>query len=473
MLKIDMNKFKLFFVSLIIYLNLQTHSFSQNTPGSFADLAEKLMPSVVNISTTTIIKTQSNPFPFQFPPGSPFEDMFKEFGTPQERKSSALGSGFIIDEKGIVVTNNHVIQDAEDIIIRVNGDKEFKAKVIGADPLSDIAILQLETKEKFIPVKFGNSDKARIGDWVIAIGNPFGLGGTVTSGIISARNRSIGLSRYEDYIQTDASINSGNSGGPLFDMNGDVIGINTAILGRSGSIGIGFSIPSNSAKLVIDQLIEFGETKRGWLGVRIQDVTKEIADVEKLDEPRGALVASVADGSPSAKGGIKAGDIILEFDGQPIQEMKELPIIVARTKVGKKVKLKVWRNKKEISKTITLGRLETSEDFKVAEKNTPPKELSIDKLKITVRELSKDDIKSRKLPNQSSGLVITKIENNSPLSGSIEVNSIIIEAQKKKIKNISDLNQVVKQVLNSNQKTILLVIYNSQNQRRYIGVKLD
>jgi serine protease Do len=473
MLKIDMNKFKLFFVHLIIYLNLQTYSFSQNTPGSFADLAEKLMPSVVNISTTTIIKTQSNPFPFQFPPGSPFEDMFKEFGTPQERKSSALGSGFIIDEKGIVVTNNHVIQDAEDIIIRVNGDKEFKAKVIGADPLSDIAILQLETKEKFIPVKFGNSDKARIGDWVIAIGNPFGLGGTVTSGIISARNRSIGLSRYEDYIQTDASINSGNSGGPLFDMNGDVIGINTAILGRSGSIGIGFSIPSNSAKLVIDQLIEFGETKRGWLGVRIQDVTKEIADVEKLDEPRGALVASVADGSPSAKGGIKAGDIILEFDGQPIQEMKELPIIVARTKVGKKVKLKVWRNKKEISKTITLGRLETSEDFKVAEKNTPPKELSIDKLKITVRELSKDDIKSRKLPNQSSGLVITKIENNSPLSGSIEVNSIIIEAQKKKIKNISDLNQVVKQVLNSNQKTILLVIYNNQNQRRYIGVKLD
>ena len=473
MLKIKMSKLKLFFFTFIIYLNTQAYSLSQNIPGSFADLAEKLMPSVVNISTTTVIKTQSNPFPFQFPPGSPFEDMFKEFGTPQERKSAALGSGFIIDEKGIVVTNNHVIQDAEDIIIRVSGDKEFKAKVIGADPLSDIAILQLQTKEKFIPVKFGDSDKARIGDWVIAIGNPFGLGGTVTSGIISARNRSIGLSRYEDYIQTDASINSGNSGGPLFDMNGDVIGINTAILGRSGSIGIGFSIPSNSAKLVIDQLIEFGETKRGWLGVRIQDVTKEIADVEKLDEPRGALVASVADGSPSAKGGIKAGDIILEFDGQKIQEMKELPIIVARTKVGKKVKLKVWRNKKELSKTIILGRLETSEDFKVSEKNDTPKELSIDKLKITVRELSKDDIKSRKLPNQSSGLVITKIEKDSPLKGSIEVNSIIIEAQKKKIKNINDLNQAVKQVLNSNQKTILLVIYNSQNQRRYIGVKLD
>ncbi|MDC3071835.1 trypsin-like peptidase domain-containing protein, partial [Candidatus Pelagibacter sp.] len=329
-----MTKLRIFILSFVLFLNLEVYCFSQNKPESFADLAEKLMPSVVNISTTTIITTQSNPFPFQFPPGSPFEDMFKEFGAPQERKSSALGSGFIIDEKGIVITNNHVIQDAEDIIIRVNGDKEFKANVIGADPLSDIAVLQLDTDEKFIPVKFGDSDKARIGDWVIAIGNPFGLGGTVTSGIISARNRSIGLSRYEDYIQTDASINSGNSGGPLFDMNGDVIGINTAILGRNGSIGIGFSIPSNSAKIVIDQLIEFGETKRGWLGVRIQDVTKEIADVEKLDEPRGALVASVAQNSPSDKAGVKAGDIILEFDGEKIQEMKQLPMIVARTKVG-------------------------------------------------------------------------------------------------------------------------------------------
>ncbi len=468
-----MRKFKIFLISIIFTLNLSTNSISQNTPGSFADLAEKLMPSVVNISTTTTITTQSNPFPFQFPPGSPFEDMFKEFGAPQERKSAALGSGFIIDEKGIVVTNNHVIADAENIIVRVNGDKEFKAKVIGADPLSDIAVLQLKTKEIFVPVSFGNSDKARIGDWVIAIGNPFGLGGTVTSGIISARNRSIGLSRYEDYIQTDASINSGNSGGPLFDMNGDVIGINTAILGRNGSIGIGFSIPSNSAKIVIDQLIEFGETKRGWLGVRIQDVTKEIAEVEKLDEPRGALVASVAQNSPSDKAGVKAGDIILEFNGEKIQEMKQLPIIVARTKVGKKVKVKIWRNKKEITKTITLGRLETSEDFKVAEKSTPLKELVIDNLKISVREVTKEDIKTRNLPNQTSGLIITKIDKDSPLINSVEVDSIILEAQKKRIKTADDLNQVVKKILNSNQKTILLVIYNSQNQRRYIGIKLD
>ncbi len=466
-----MKKLKTIFLILFFISNYATVSNSKSVPESFADLAEKLMPSVVNISTTQTIVANSNPFPFQFPPGSPFEDMFKEFGSPQERKSSALGSGFIIDKKGIVVTNNHVIQDAEDIIVRVNGDKEFKAKVIGADPLSDIAVLQLETNEKFIPVQFGDSDKARIGDWVIAIGNPFGLGGTVTSGIISARNRSIGLSRYEDYIQTDASINSGNSGGPLFDMNGNVIGINTAILGRNGSIGIGFSIPSNSAKIVINQLIEFGETKRGWLGVRIQDVTKEIAEVEQLDEPRGALVASVADNSPSDKAGVKAGDIILEFNGERIQEMKELPIIVAKTQVGKKVDVKIWRNKKEIIKKITLGRLETSEDFKVSEKSSPIED-TINNLKISVRELNNEDIKQRKLPNQTNGLVITKIENNSPLYGSMEVNSIIIEVQKKKINSSKDLNQIVNQALKTNQKTILLVIYNNQNQKEYIGVKL-
>ena len=469
-----MKKLKLVILTFILAFSFSVQSNSKSVPASFADLAERLMPSVVNISTTQTVKTTSNPFPFQFPPGSPFEDMFREFGTPQERKSSALGSGFIIDEKGIVVTNNHVIQNAEDIIVRVNGDKDYKAKVIGADPLSDIAVLQLETKDKFTPVSFGDSDKARIGDWVIAIGNPFGLGGTVTSGIISARNRSIGLSRYEDYIQTDASINSGNSGGPLFDMNGDVIGINTAILGRNGSIGIGFSIPANDAKIVIEQLIEFGETKRGWLGVRIQDVTQEIADVEKLDEPRGALVASVAENSPSEKGGIKAGDIILEFNGVRINQMKELPAIVAKTKVGTRVKVKVWRNKKEITKNILLGRLETSDDFKVSDKQTEaPKDVIIDNLKITVRKLTRGDIKTRKLPNQTSGLVVTKIGNTSPLKNSIEVNSIIVEAQKIKIKNAKDLQRIVKDVLKSNQKTILLAIFNNQNQRRYIGVKLD
>ena len=471
-----MKKIKIIFFALIFTLSFSIQSNSKTVPASFADLAERLMPSVVNISSTQTVVTNSNPsLPFQFPPGSPLEDMFKEFGTPQERQSAALGSGFIIDESGIVVTNNHVIQGAEDIIVRVNGDEEFKAKVLGADPLMDIAVLQLETDEKFIPVSFGDSDKARIGDWVIAIGNPFGLGGTVTSGIISARNRSIGLSRYEDFIQTDASINSGNSGGPLFDLEGNVIGINTAILGRNGSIGIGFSIPSNSAKTVISQLIEFGETKRGWLGVRIQYVTQEIADAEELDEPRGALVVSVAENSPSDKAGIKDGDIILEFNGEKIKQMKELPAIVAKTEVGKNVKVKVWRNKNELTKNVILGRLETSEDFNIGKKQEPINEqtLKIENLKITVRALTKDDIKNRKLPNQTSGLVVTKIENNSPLAKSLEVNSIITHAQKKKVRSINDLIQIIDDVLNSNQKTILLAIYNNQNQRRYIGVNLD
>jgi len=468
---------RVFILTVILSFSFSLNVSSKPVPESFADLAEKLMPSVVNISTTTTVVTNTNPFPFQFPPGSPLEDMFKEFGTPQERQSAALGSGFIIDEKGIVVTNNHVIQDADDIIVRVNGDQEFKAKVLGADPLMDIAVLQLETDEQFIPVAFGDSDKARIGDWVIAIGNPFGLGGTVTAGIISARNRSIGLSRYEDFIQTDASINSGNSGGPLFDMDGNVIGINTAILGRNGSIGIGFSIPSNSAQIVIDQLIKFGETKRGWLGVRIQDVTKEIAEVEKLDKPRGALVASVAENSPSEKAGIQAGDIILEFNGKKINQMKELPAIVARTEVGKEVQVKIWRDKKEIVRNVILGRLETSDDFKISKNKEKKQDNKIDEiiesLRIAVRPLNKEDIKNRKLPNQTTGLVITKIANNSPLINSIELNSIIVEAQKKRIKSSDDLRKIVDEVLNSNQKTVLLAIYNNQNQRRYIGVKLD
>ena len=470
-----MKKIRIIFLTIILSFGFLNQSNSKPVPGSFADLAEKLMPSVVNISTSTTVVTKTNPLPFQFPPGSPFGDMFKEFGDPQERQSAALGSGFIIDEKGIVITNNHVIQDADDIIVRVNGDQEFKAKVLGADPLMDIAVLQLETDKKFVPVSFGNSDNARIGDWVIAIGNPFGLGGTVTAGIISARNRSIGLSRYEDFIQTDASINSGNSGGPLFDMDGNVIGINTAILGRNGSIGIGFSIPSNSAQIVINQLIKYGETKRGWLGVRIQDVTKEIAEVEKLDKPKGALVASVAENSPSQKAGIKAGDIILEFNGKKINQMKELPAIVARTEVGKNVEVKIWRDKKEIIKNVLLGRLETSEDFKVSEKQKKSidKKDVIEDLKIVVRTLNKEDIKDRKLPNQTTGVVITDIQKNSPLAGSIELNSIIIEAQKERIKTIDQLKKITKKVINSNQKTILLVIYNKQNQRRYIGIKLD
>ena len=465
-------RFLKIFLVVIITFNLSTISHSKDTPASFADLAEKLMPSVVDILTTQTVLTKSNPFPgFEFPPGSPFEDMFKDFGTPQKRKAYALGSGFVIDSSGIIVTNNHVIKEAEDILIKFEGGQEYEAKVIGSDPYSDIAILKIESNEKFIPVKFGDSDKARIGDPVIAIGNPLGLGGTVTAGIISARNRAIGMARYEDFIQTDASINQGNSGGPLFNMDGDVIGINTAIYGRQGNIGIGFAIPSNSAKKVINQLIEYGETKRGWLGVMINEVTKEIAEKNKLDKPRGALVVDLTAGGPSDKGGIKVGDIILEFNGKLINNTRELIFIVAQTEPGKTVDVKVLRSKREVIKKIKLARLETSNAFKT-KKAEAPKITIIEGLKITVRALTKQDIEARNLPKDTTGAVIVKIENDSPINY-LNVDNIIIEAQKKKIKTVGDLKNIVNSAIRSADKTIMIAIYNNQSQKRYIGVKLD
>ncbi len=460
---------------ILIVLSLPTSfAHAKMVPSSFADLAEKLMPSVVNIASTQTIRTTSNPFPFEFPEGSPFEDMFKEFNQPSERKATGLGSGFIIDEKGIVVTNNHVIQGAEDIVVSVNGSKEYKAKVIGKDPYMDLAVLQIESDEKFIPVSFGDSDKARVGDWVIAIGNPYGFGGTVTTGIISSRNRDIGLTRYDDFIQTDASINVGNSGGPLFDLNGKVVGINTAIIapGRSGSIGIGFAIPSNSASKVIEQLIEFGETKRGWLGVRIQVVTEEIAEVEKLEKPEGALVANVSEGSPAAKGGIKPGDIILEFDGKKVDTMRTLPKLVAQTKVGKRVEVKIWRNQQLISKKVLLGRLESSKEFKAENKTESDKDIIVEVLKIYVRDLNKNDISKRELPKNSTGVVVTKISENSPLKF-VSVNDVIVELQKKKITNSNQFLKLVNDILNKGQKTLMFAIYNSKNQRSYLTVKLN
>jgi len=473
-----MNKYKKFIniTLLIILFNFPTsYSQSKTLPISFADLAEKLMPSVVNISTTQTIKSTANPFPFEFPPGSPFEDMFKEFNKPTERKATYLGSGFIIDEKGLVVTNNHVIQSAEDIFVTVNGSTEYKAKVVGKDPYMDLAVLKIESKETFKPVSFGNSDKARVGDWVIAIGNPFGFGGTVTSGIISSRNRDIGLTRYDDFIQTDASINQGNSGGPLFDLNGKVVGINTAIIapGASGSIGIGFAIPSNPASKVIDQLIKYGETKRGWLGVRIQEVTKEIADLENLQTPEGALVASVSEKSPADKAGIKAGDIILEFDGKKVDTMRTLPKLVAETKVGKKVIVKIWRNQKLILKKVSLGRLEYSEQFKAEKKPKVDnsKFTKIESLKISIRDLNKEDISARKLPKNTTGIVVTEILEGSPLMF-VSVNDIIVELQKKKITNSKQFSNLLKGIINKEEKTLYLAIYNSSNQRSYITVKL-
>ena len=466
-----MRIFKKIFLVLII-LNLNFFNSAKAVPESFADLAEELMPAVVNISTTQTVKTSSNQFPFQFPPGSPFEEMFKDFQRPTERKASSLGSGFIIKEDGMVITNNHVIAGADDILVKVNS-KEYKAKVIGSDPYMDIAVLKMETKDKFKTVAFGNSDKARVGDWVVAIGNPFGLGGTVTSGIVSARNRDIGMTRYDDFIQTDASINQGNSGGPLFNLNGEVVGINTAIIGQSGSIGIGFAIPSNAASKVIDQLVSYGETRRGWLGVRIQEVTKEIAEAVELKKPGGALVASVGEKSPADQAGVKAGDIILKFDGKKIDTMRTLPKVVANTKVGKNVEVQIWRNKKLILKKLKLGRLDSSEEFK--EKKSQPKkteETEIEKLKITVRNLNKEDISTRNL-KISKGVVITEILSKSPLKGKLSINDIIIEVKRTPITKSSDLKELIDKISKQGDKNLLLSIIDSNNRRRYIGIKLN
>jgi serine protease Do len=399
--------------------------------------------------------------------------MFKDFNQPTERKASSLGSGFIIDKNGTVITNNHVINNAEDIVVKV-GDKEYKAKVLGADPYADIAVLKIDSKDVFKPVKFGDSDKARVGDWVVAIGNPFGLGGTVTAGIISARNRDINLTRYDDFIQTDASINQGNSGGPLFNLNGDVVGINTAILGQGGSIGIGFAIPANAASAVINQLIKYGETKRGWLGVRIQEVTKEIADVENLKNTEGALIASVGEKSPAEKAGLKPGDIILKFDGKKVDTMRTLPKLVSGTEVGKSVKLEIWRNKKLITKKLTLGRLESSEDFKAEMKpKTTTKDTDIETLKITVRDITASEIESRKLEKNLKGVVISQISTTSPLAGILKVGDIILEVQKNKISNAKELNSLIKSIYKKGEQTLLLTIINSNNQRRYLGVKTN
>ena len=468
-----MKNFKKILSSFFLLSLILTNSLvAKSVPDSFADLAEKLMPSVVNISTTQTIKTSANPFPFQFPPGSPFEEMFKDYNQPKERKASSLGSGFIINKNGTVITNNHVINNADDIVVKV-GDKEYKAKIIGADPYADVAVLKIDSKDVFKPVKFGNSDRARVGDWVIAIGNPFGLGGTVTSGIISARNRDINLTRYDDFIQTDASINQGNSGGPLFNLNGDVIGVNTAIIGQGGSVGIGFAIPANAASDVVDQLIKYGETRRGWLGVRIQEVTKEIADVEGLKNTQGALVASVGEKSPADKAGLEAGDIILKFDGKKIDTMRTLPKLVSRTEVGKTVELEIWRNKKVLTKKLKLGRLESSEDFKAETKIPKPKtkDVEIQSLKISVRDTTSDDIETRKLDKNLKGVVITYISSQSDVAGSLQVGDIILEVQKNKISNAKQFNNLIENIYKKSGQTILLVIINKNNQRRYLGIK--
>ena len=467
---------KIFFFVFLLNIS-HNHAFSTDVSKGFSKLAEKSMPSVVNISAITVVETRSQPFPFQFPPGSPFEEFFKDFDQnrgPQKRRSTALGSGFVIKDNGTVITNNHVIQNAEGILVKFTDGKEYEAKLIGTDPVSDIAVLKIQSNKKFPAVKFADSDKAKVGDWVLAIGNPFGLGGTVTQGIISAINRDINMGRYDNFIQTDASINQGNSGGPLFNMDGEVLGINTAIFSNSGgSVGIGFAIPANFAKNVIDQLIQYGETKRGWLGVRIQTVTKEIADSLGLNETIGALVTDVNKNSPADKAGLQQGDIITEFNGQKVKTMRDLPRLVGEAEVGKPAKLKIWRKKRFITKTVVLGRLEDTAEFKQQKTPIKPEEQTLSSLGIDIRNINDNDAKNRSKLRNKSGVIIKKIDPNGPMSLlAVRPGDAIVALQNTSIKNVRDFEKKLKKQINSGRKSILLTIIDLQNSTRYIGVKI-
>lgn len=477
-----------FVLLLSVPLNTSTaearNPFSQGAPETFADLAEALLPAVVNISSTQ--KVEDSPhmqeFP-QFPPGSPFEDFFEQFmdrhgqGVPSAPPAS-LGSGFIIDaENGYIVTNNHVVRDAEEVRVTFHNDETTEAEVIGRDEKTDLAVLKVKTDAKLTAVDFGNSDSLRVGDWVIAIGNPFGLGGTVTAGIVSARQRDINSGPYDDFIQTDASINRGNSGGPMFDLAGQVIGINTAIFSPSGgSVGIGFAIPSSLAKPVIDQIIKYGRTRRGWLGVRIQSVTDEIADSLSLDSAKGALVASVMDDSPAAEAGIKAGDVILQFNGQTVDQMRNLPRLVAETEIGSTAELLYWRNGKTKKSTVKIGELEKAEEDGLIDpqdtQNTGSG-LEVDEIGLTLKALSDFNRKEYGISDGVSGVLVTDVSRTSEAAKKgLMAGDVIVEIDQQIVKSPDDAADIVGKAKKSGRSSILLLL-NRDGDVRFVALKLS
>jgi len=462
--------------SILFFLFSINISYAKNAPETFADLAEKLSPSVVNISTTTVVKQKSREMP-SFPPGSPFEDFFKQFDKPgnKKRRAQSLGSGFIIDETGYIITNNHVIDNAEKIMVILFDDTSFEAKVVGKDPKTDVALLKIDPKKTNLKaVKFGDSNKLRVGDWVMAIGNPFGFGGTVTAGIVSARGRNLSGS-YDDYIQTDASINRGNSGGPLFDMKGNVVGINTAIFSQSGgSVGIGFAVSSNLAKQVTDQLKQYGRTKRGWLGVLIQEITEEIAETLGMKTARGALVSSATQGGPAEKAGVKTGDVIIKFNDIEIKNMKELPKVVAGTNVGKSVPLVILRDGKELTLNVTLGELELAEKENLigqtSKKNVQAKEY--DKLGFTAEELSEENKSKYKLKNIDVGVVITSVKNDSSAQqAGLDVGMVIMRVGQIEVNSLDIIDNEIKNAVKQKRKALLLLV-KVENGTRFVALEL-
>ena len=465
---------------------------SARGPDNIADVAEQVIEAVVNISTSQTVEsrgpqTPNTPNMPNIQPGSPFEEFFQEFFRERRgqgdqnrertpRRTNSLGSGFVIDPEGLVVTNNHVIADADEITVVFNDGAKLKAEVIGRDQKIDIALLRVKPPKPLKAVKFGDSEKLRLGEWVIAIGNPFMLGGSVTAGIVSARNRDINSGPYDNYIQTDAAINRGNSGGPLFNLDGEVIGVNTAIISPSGgSIGIGFAVPSKTAIAVIDQLRQFGETRRGWLGVRIQQVTDEIADSLNIKPARGALIAGIDDKGPAKPAGIEPGDVVIKFDGRDIREMRDLPRIVADTPVGKDVEVVIVRKGKEEKKVVKLGRLEDGERARQAsvQKDAVPEDKSTVKktLGLELSNLS-DDLRRRyKIKDGVKGVVVTGVDAGSAAADKrLSAGDVIVEVAQESVATAADVQNKIEQMKKDGRKSALLLVSNAEGEVRFVAL---
>ncbi len=466
-----------FYLTLLTTVLIVAQAMVAQARESFADLADKVSPAVVNITTSTVVAQGAGPSPI-VPEGSPFEDFFREFRDrsgqgDRPRRTSALGSGFVISEDGFVVTNNHVIESADEIIIEFFSGKELEAEVVGTDPKTDIALLKVSPDEPLPYVSFGDSDTARVGDWVMAMGNPLGQGFSVSAGIVSARNRALS-GTYDDYIQTDAAINRGNSGGPLFNMDAQVIGVNTAILSPTGgSIGIGFSMASNVVTRVVDQLKEYGETRRGWLGVRIQDVTDDVAEAMGLEEVRGALVTDVPEG-PAAEAGMESGDVILSFDGKQVEDTRGLVRQVGNTEVGKTVRVVVFREGKTQTLKVTLGRREAAEGaVPAAQPNgeAEPSEAAI--LGMTLSTLTEELRGQLDLTDEATGLVVTDVDNLSEAyEKGLRAGDLITEAGQQKVNAISDFEDRIADAEEAGRKSILLLVRRA-GEPRFVALPLD
>lgn len=471
----------LWLTALTIALLMAQAIVAQARPESFADLAEKISPAVVNITTSTVVAQGTGPSPI-VPEGSPFEDFFREFRDrngqgDRPRRTSALGSGFVISEDGYVVTNNHVIESADEIIIEFYSGAELEAKVIGTDPKTDIALLKVETDVPLAFVSFGDSDTARVGDWVMAMGNPLGQGFSVSAGIVSARNRALS-GTYDDYIQTDAAINRGNSGGPLFNLDGNVIGVNTAILSpNGGSIGIGFSMASNVVTRVVGQLQEYGETRRGWLGVRIQDVTDDVAEAIGLEKTAGAMVTDVPEG-PAKEGGMLAGDVIMSFDGHDVADTRGLVRRVGNSEVGKAVRVVVFRDGKTQTLKITLGRREAAEGAIPAVQqgedgsamDEPTEKVVLD---LTLSPLN-DELRSQlALSETATGLVVKDVDTLSEAyEKGMRAGDLITEAGQQKLIGISDLEDRIAEATEAGRKSLLLLVRRA-GEPRFVALTIE